>query len=605
MIETNFSYLKTFITKYTINRPVFDCLNSCGNIKMGISMTSDQEAFEFYFLSNCYSSQVNESRIFGLVVEKVLSSIRSLPYSDNITAFQKLILDKYGIEIPPTFLRSILIRLQKEDSTIEVKRDHLRIVKPLQKIEERTAEEQRHADEDSRLIFCGFNTYLENSKRETIKFTRFNGLLGQYHDRLINNRTGENDDLASVFFEWCARIFKSPNAEELKMALNKVIYSWFIYYYFHSIRRSRKKLQGFTLLLDTNVLVYLLGINGEQPKHYILYFLEKAKANNCKIAILDRTLAELNSLLDYDQKDSIRVFNNSRREVRIQIRANAPGYFSELFLNYSLQLTVDDYRPKASEANLSQLTSELRSYKFSQKRDSISEHSLNHDICLLDNGKALVKQNSIYSSKLLIVTTDGHLARFMAERNAREFGQPITNVVTLEQANFVFWIETDKATDKGFLGNTWLYVSESIRYFSTNRIDTLYRQFRENYQNEKIVPSEWRSPYLLLENEVAALQQSEMTKEEELDINKIIDKINFYQNEDINRLERENRDQKNTIAELRDQLSQSRQDQNPAVVLQVQNASPPGKPLKGASVFDLLLELFNRIFRFFGRGPDV
>jgi hypothetical protein len=551
------------------------------------------DSFEYYFISNCYSSEINESKIYTLIVEKIISTML-FPYKATIPEFQKMILKKYSIEIPPTFLKEILQKIARQESAIQIRREAISIPKIPLGIEQKTSELQVQADTDSTLIFRSFNKYLENSDNTTITFKDFNELLKIYHDRLINDQAVDYSARSNVFYEWCNMVFASSNALELKTALNKIIYSWFIFYYFQSIKRKNKKLNGFQIVIDTNILVYLLGINGLERRNYVSYLLKKAGENNCSIVILNKTLNELIRLLDAQPNDEIRVFNTSHKDIRTQIKHNPEGLFNSLFRKFGLPVEYRSYQQNASSELIEASKKELHRYKNQRRRDIIVEQSIEHDIALLDHGNSLKKLNNIYESRTLVITTDGHLCGFAKEHAKNLFESYSTNVLVLEKASFIFWIETNKGTDDSFFGNTWLYISESLHYFTNHRIDVFYRNFRALYQDEGIVPSEWRSPYLLMEETIEEIGKP-LDEYNNDDFEELIDKLKMTRELEVVELKKELLMQKEKIEELQSTKHEPKITQ--PININIDDNRPNKKSANDFTILELLIELFRKLGR--------
>jgi rRNA-processing protein FCF1 len=164
--------------------------------------------------------------------------------------------------------------------------------------------------------------------------------------------------------EWINVNYRTKKNPDLLKALDRMVYSWLLYYYYYSIKRSHKKLYGFQIVLDTNIIGYLLNINGNERKYYVEYLLEKMKSNNCSVVLNNFTIRELNNLLSSDDLYLIKLYRSENIEDVKQIKYNSYDYFKALFTKYGLNLLIKESKEiSLNEKKYKDLTNDLRKYK--------------------------------------------------------------------------------------------------------------------------------------------------------------------------------------------------------------------------------------------------
>ena len=82
---------------------------------------------EYGFLSSCYLHGISEKKVYQLFIERVFSELvfSKIPFMISISKFQKYILDKYKIEIPPMYIKSIIKSLQNYNSDFIIKKEEI------------------------------------------------------------------------------------------------------------------------------------------------------------------------------------------------------------------------------------------------------------------------------------------------------------------------------------------------------------------------------------------------------------------------------------------------------------------------------------------------
>lgn len=270
------------------------------------------DIFEYYFLSDCYSKNVDDSLVYMAFIEKVITDY-GRKINTTVSRLQHYLLTKYSLDIPPTLIRDIIRSLSREyPGEIIFDKEKIKIEEIPKELEKKATEKQAKSDDDSREVFSSFNSYLEENNSLPITFKEFIEQLKEYKKRLFRSEyVIPANETEKLFMEWVSYIFNVSRATKIADALNKIMYSWLIYYYFHAIKRASKKLNQFHIHLDTNILAYYFGINGEERKNYVMYLLQKVKENNCKVIVSSVTLKEFHDLIKASPNNEIRLFISS------------------------------------------------------------------------------------------------------------------------------------------------------------------------------------------------------------------------------------------------------------------------------------------------------
>jgi hypothetical protein len=482
----------------------------------------NQNYQEFHFLSTFYREGITDIKIYTLFLTKVLSELQP-PVNITISELGIFILKKHGIEIPPTFIKEILTNMSKIYKEIVLKKDKLNMNIIPELIINDTREQQKKLDSDTSLIYNEFKYYMYTKRNSNIGIIEFNTAFSVYC-KLILKQEYTHTTISSVMTEWIFQIYHWKKNLDLVEALDRMIYSWLIYTYYYSIKRSHKKLYGFQIVFDTNIITNLLNINRDERKNYVEYLLTKIKINNCSVVINSFTIKELNKLLNTDDL-LIKLFRNEFPGIIKQIRLNPEEYFKNLFLEkYGIRTIFKQVGDITSNDNkYMEIINDLRKYK-SLKNPTISDYSVLHDIMLVHSFGDLHKITNIYSDKRLIGTCDNQLYNWFGKYLKHNYNSDFSYLLSLNKLNLIFWIETDKANTSNFLSNTWMYVTEVIGYFKNRRVDDYFKKLRDEYYKLPHVPENWRSLYILIENEMG----EKIDEINEDDIDKALGKINIH-----------------------------------------------------------------------------
>lgn len=447
-------------------------------------MTTD--FFEYYFLSSCYEQGVSEETIYKLFIEKVIAdyTYSKFPYSISISTFQKYIVEHYKIEIPPTFIKSLIKTIDGYNTNFFLKKENISFTSNPINLQQKYTDQQKKLDENTRKIFEQFNKYLENNNQNKITYSEFSETISIYFSKLTNINPLDETELSKLLILWIKDIYRSASNTELQEVFDKLIYSWLLFSYFYSVKRSKKRLTGNIIVFDTNLIVNLLGINGKERQFFVEYLIEKLKQNNCSIQINEFSIKEFKGLLKSNNME-ILLFKRNNPEIYKQLLLNTEEYLiANLKSKYGIEIFINTKINLPNNEKFLDLVSNLRNFKGSSTSYEASEH----DIKLIHSTGELKKISNIYIAKKLIATSDFTLTRWYESYMKQNYDSDYINLLTLYKINLIFWIESDKCISSAFLMNTWMSVSDSITFFKNQHINHFFETLNEKYQQNNIPP---------------------------------------------------------------------------------------------------------------------
>lgn len=208
-------------------------------------------------------------------------------------------------------------------------------------ISETSLQQKMMLENDTKIIRNEFDKQLIISGMIKSTDDEFRAAFNSYCNMIINKKY-EQTSFSSIMSDWIYSIYRHKANTDLIKAMDKMIYSWLLYIYYYSVKRQNKQLYGFKIALDTNMLAYLLNINGKERKMYVEYLLNKIKRNNCTIIINEFTINELKHLVSNTDIPAIQIFRNENNTTIQQIIHNSEGFFLSLFENYGLKLIINN-----------------------------------------------------------------------------------------------------------------------------------------------------------------------------------------------------------------------------------------------------------------------
>lgn len=549
-------------------------------------MTAD--FLEYYFLSSCYEQGVSEEIVYKLFLEKVIAdyTYEKFPCSIAISSFQKYIIEKYKIEIPPTFIKSLLLRIDGYDTEFKLKKEIVTFIKEPIDLQNKYMHQQKSLDDDTRRIYKRFNLYLQNNGLSEIPYKVFYETISIYFSKVTNVDVREDTELSKILILWITGIYKNNDSFEIQQCLDKLIYSWLLFSYFYSVKRSKKRLRGNTIVFDTNLIVYLFGINGKERQFFVEYLIEKLKQNKCLIQINDFSIKELKSLLSSKENPDILLFRKDNPEMFKQLLLNTEEYLLANFKKkYEIDVIINSKITLPNDDKYLDLVSNLRSFKGSPT----THESAAHDIKLIFSTGELKKISNLYGSKKLIATSDSILTKWFASYMKRIYGSDYINLLTLYKINLIFWIESDKCISSDFLMNTWMSVSDSIAFFKNQHIDRFFETLNEKYNQKNIPPENWRSVYLLLKENLPTDREPN-----EDDLLLALNKISTSAAEQNFELSQQVKSTAEKLKELEKEIQRLRLEPKPQIIIQEKE-----KNLDDYGIGQIVLALIKKIFLWF------
>lgn len=477
-----------------------------------------------------------------------------------------------------------------------IKKEIIIFQKQPSELQEKYRNQQQELDSNTLLVFNTFNQFLNKNNRESINYKTFRQTLNIYFSQLINKEPMESTECSKLLIEWIKLIYKNKECAKLISVFDKIIFSWLLFSYFYSVKRSKRKLSNKVVVFDTNLIVYLLGINGIERQYFVEYLLSKLKENKCSIMINDFTIKEFQTLLE--TKDNIEIirFIKQNPDTISQLKYNIEEYLINKFKNqYGIDLCINTKKNQVSNELTKDMISQLKNYK----SNGATWNSAEHDIKLIFSSGVLTKISNIYNAKMLITTCDSRLRNWYSSYMKRQFNSDYINLLTLDIISLIFWIETDKCQDSGFLMNTWMSISDSISYFKNKRIDMFFSTVEEKYKQEKCLPENWRSVYLLIKDNLP--ENKSIDEINDNDLLDMLDRISSIDATENYELLIEINDMKNQLSLTKEKLSES---ENEITQLKLENKQPTiilnqnDKKPDDFSIFELIIAIIKKIFKF-------
>ena len=551
-------------------------------------MTTD--FFEYYFLASCYEQGVSEDTVYKLFIEKIIADYvyPKFPYIISISSFQKYIVDKYKIEIPPTFIKSLVKTIDGYNTNILLKKDNITLISNPIGLQQKYETQQKNLDENTRKIFEQFNKYLENNNQNKITYKKFSETISIFFSRVTNINPIEETELSKLLILWIKDIYRIASNKEIQNVFDKLIYSWLLYSYFYSVKRSKKKLSGNTIVFDTNLIVYLFGINGKERQFFVEYLVEKLKQNNCTIQINDFTLKEFRGLLSSTENMEVVAFKRNNPEIYQQLILNTEEFLiANIKEKYNIGVSINSKKILPNNETFLDLVSNLKIFK----GFPTTQESAEHDIKLIFSAGELKKISNIYTAKKLIATSDSNLTRWLSSYMKRVYDSDYINLLTLYKINLIFWIESDKCVSSDFLMNTWLSVSDSIDYFNNQHINRFFETLNDKYKQNNIPPENWRSVYLLLKESLPS--DREPTED---DLLLALDKISSIDAAENYELLQKVKDTNEEVETLRKEIEVLKQEPKTQVIIQEKEKSLDDYGL-GQIIWALIKKLFSWLIK--------
>jgi hypothetical protein len=205
---------------------------------------------------------------------------------------------------------------------------------------------------------------------------------------------------------------------------------------------------------------------------------------------------------------------------------------------------------------------------------------------------------NIYSDKKLIATCDNILYMWLGKYLKNCYGSEYSYLLSLEKINLIFWIESDKAESSSFLGNAWMYITETLGYFNNKKAEEYFREIRRKYNETTIVTQNWRSIYLLIDDAIDDNKKIEELTDDEIE--KALDSIDRNVIKENEELKTENEKLIYEMKQIRlklDEVKNSINESNTKMVVNVNTL--PQNQTENLSIIILIKMLIKKIWRLF------
>ena len=465
---------------------------------------------KFYFLTRCYQNNVSEYKVYQAFLLKYL-----IEYENKIEKINDLLSDinnHYKIKIPSTIIFNCLSEINKEYPSLLtiLNQEVIKVNSIPQKIIKEYENFSNEYKNDTILIRDSFNIYLANSGLNTLTFSELESILTVARDRILNLAiTSDINDHTRTFFEWVQLVYKNDDKDDVKNALNKLLFSLLIFSYFSGPSKEEdSKILPMKILLDTNILFYVLGINGKLRKAFAEEFLVFAKENQCTIHVLRPTIEQFKvNFKNSDAFPDIKVYQMYFPTNAFSLTHNTEETIVKFFASHGIKLNViessiDENITKYE--NWSVMANNLKDYKTSKnpmKRDRLTYPGIDHDINLLFESRNYSKYDSIYKTYMPIVTSDIMFTNWVSQILRKNFNSEISGVLPLERFTLLLWIEGKLTTNPKFLAKTWGYIANNISFFSSEMQNSIYKLVNSEV-DPSFIDEQYRSRYILIKNKI-------------------------------------------------------------------------------------------------------
>lgn len=468
------------------------------------SQFSDLSPMDFkrtYFLSDWYDQEIHEEDVYGRFI--MLYILDTGPFQLVLNKLNERIYKKYKIFMPLSLMEKAITKLAAEHKEINFNPEsHLVSVtgKPAG-AELFFKEFGDKYDDESRILLKDLNAYLNKNSQPEISLPRFTEILSQAKLAIVELPDRKHDTAPEIvaFFDWVFQTYSKTDGE-IQILLNKHLFSVILFVYYANFKKNEDvHYLNQTITIDTNILAFFFGINGEVRKIFAHEFFVFAKENGCRLKVSIETIDELQSLVNDDTNIWVKTFKNEHPLLAKQLLANTESAVKTVLGDLRLQFEIDRTQIAENVEKFpiwEELYQSLKQYK-----GETSQKKVDHDINLICISDGYKRIENIYDHKTPVATTDGKLISWLKDLLKRKFNSDHCPVISLQDYTLLLWIEGKHSSHSGFLSKTWMYVAEAIPYFKVESIKNILAKFREiqmEYQDELPFPISWRSPYILL-----------------------------------------------------------------------------------------------------------
>jgi predicted nucleic acid-binding protein len=472
-------------------------------MKKKLAEKLDFDYFEYSFLSNCYENDVDDILLISNIILKYILDKGVGKY--KVSQIKTDLSTDYGLTIPSTIVETAVKRIVKEYIEFKLEDEVLIIsIIPIS-LDAIFTKSSTEFDSNIRKIRDTFNKFI-NNQHFNITQSEIIHILDKIKINILEGKPidANSDQKEILFFDWIHYLYNSNYNSDIQMTLNKILYSLLIYYYFIEYNSSKKDFSKFSIIIDTNVIMHLLGINGLARKKVSEEFLELVKINGAKLIVSYETLNELKEVIKKEPNLDVKNFKVCNQIYATQIMENTKEFVKSLLEKYDMSFTFDTssrYANKEKNVDWESLYSSLDNYKRLIKYSPATENSIEHDINLIFISGIYKPIYNFFDHFTPIATGDQKLINWFSEELEKRFQVRSNSLIPLYKFTLLLWREGNSKENSKFIGNTWAFIADNITYFKKESSNNLFKIYRDMVQSS-IHPSNWKSTYLVVWNNI-------------------------------------------------------------------------------------------------------
>ncbi|WP_078124227.1 hypothetical protein [Leptospira alexanderi] len=423
---------------------------------------------EYYYLSQCYENEVDDVILIENIILKY--SLDKKFKSKEISIIHKEIKEEYKLFIPTSILEiSILKLIKRFPGAFEYKTPVLSMRELPATLIEEFNKLQNEFETNIREIRNAFNEKIDNSHFK-ITQTEIILLLDKIKEYIIKDKKINDfkNQKELLFFDWVYLVYSENKDQTLIKILNKTIYPLIIYYYFIDYEKPSHKLSEFKIILDTNIVIHLIGINGKTRKDIAIEFLNLIGENGASIIISIETLNEIRDLLKGNPNYDVTFFKRENQALTTQLIENSKSAVESILKSVNVKYSFDNrskHLNKSKFLEWDSLYSSLMNFKNKIKYKPLTENSIDHDVNLIYISECFKPINNFYDHRSPIASADNKLVQWFSEEMEKRFQMKSKSLIPLYKLSLIFWRDGNKNHENEFVSNTWSFICESIPYF--------------------------------------------------------------------------------------------------------------------------------------------
>ncbi|EMJ85363.1 hypothetical protein [Leptospira meyeri] len=475
---------------------------------------------DFSFWADIYENDINDIELISNIVLKYLLDEDKSNQTYDSKTIGKELKKSYGLKIPSSLIEQSFRKLSLQyKENFNYKDDIFRLFKIPELIKGKYYQSKVEFENNVRIIKEEFNkavgeTDFTITQTEIIKSLdkiKFNVLRNTPIDRKTNQKE-------LVFYDWIHYVFNSSDNSLAKEKLSKLILPLLIYYYFIEKEDIQTDLGKFKVIIDTNLLIHLIGANGEARKNITEEFFEFISLNKITIIISIETIKEFKETIKNAPNYQIRNFKNNNSKLITQIIENTKSYIESVLNSLNISYEYNNKIKQKNKENFKEweeLYSSLNSFRKGQPHKEAFANSIDHDINLIAISNCFKPIYNFHDHLTPIATADQKFVNWFNSVYSEYFGFESKSLIHFYKLILILWREGKKDGNSSFLAHTWIFLTENISYFNKEVTDNIFKIFRE--KSEKVHPvTGWKSTFLLLKNSIEAQEDKTNSEEDKI-----------------------------------------------------------------------------------------